>query len=216
MENFLHSIVQMIQQFGPKGVFLAGIIEQIVVPIPSPIVPMGGGFFLIPKNIPFLAALKSTLFKVAFPFSLGSTLGSTLVFLIAYKGLSALINKYEKFFGFGWEEVEKMKKKFFHGKPTDELLIYLLMTIPVVPSVLVSATCGALKINPLNFYFFTFLGLASRGIILGLLGWWVGEAYLQIASGVNKLENLVLIGVGAIVALLLLFGYLKREKILGK
>lgn len=215
MGNAVTWLTSFIQKFGPWGVFVAGIIEQIIVPIPSPMVPMGGGFFLIAKKIPFLNALVETFLKVALPFSLGSTLGATMVFLIALKGAMFIVDRFEKFFGFGQKDVEKFKKKYFKGS-ADELTIFALMAIPVVPSVLVSAVCGAIQIPALEFYLFTFLGLIVRGIVLGMLGWWFGEAYLQMAEGINKLESIFFIIIGVLVVGLLYLGYKNRDRILGR
>lgn len=216
MGSFLNSITQIVQNFGPKGIFLAGILEQIIVPIPSPLVPMSGGFFLITKELSFLVAFKKTILYVAVPFALGSTLGATAIFLIAFKGGIFLINKLEKFLDFNWEDVERMKKKFFKGSPTDEILIFLFMAIPVVPSVLVSAVCGAIRLPLGEFYLFTFLGLAVRGIILGLLGWWVGETYFMLASGINRAENIVFILLGIALFVILALGYKNRHRFLGE
>lgn len=215
MGNALAWVTSIIQRFGPLGVMTAGIIEQIIVPIPSPIVPMGGGFFLIKKGITLLEAFKEVVFKVAIPFSLGSTLGATMVFLITLKGAMYLIDRFEKFFGFGQKDVEKLKKKYFKGS-ADELTIFFLMAVPVIPSVLVSAVCGMIQIPPTEFYLFTFLGLAVRGIVLGMLGWWFGEAYAQMAEGVNKLESLFFILIGTLVVGLLYLGYKNRDRILGR
>lgn len=190
--------------------------EQIIVPIPSPVVPMGGGFFLVRKGALSLLVLKDVLLKVAIPFSLGSTLGATLVYLIAFKGAFFIINKFEKFFGFNWQDIENLKNKFFKGKATDELMIFVLMAIPVVPSVLVSAASGAIQIAPSEYYFYTFLGLAVRGIILGTLGWWFGEAYLKMAAGFNQAENYFFVAAGLLVIVLLFLGYKNREKFLGQ
>lgn len=216
IENLVQSTTTLIQHFGFWGVFIAGIIEQIIVPIPSPLVPMGGGFFLIPKNGFSLNLLKDILMKVAVPFSLGSTLGATAVFLIAYKGAYHLINRLESFLGFNWQDIENLKKKFFKSKPTDEIIIFSLMAIPVMPSVLVSATCGAIQIPLTQFYLYTFLGLVTRGIILGFLGWSFGETYTQAAQGFNKAENIVLFLVALGLLALLTYGYKKRDKFLGR
>ncbi|MCD6402299.1 LPXTG cell wall anchor domain-containing protein, partial [bacterium] len=62
------------------------------------------------------------------------------------------------------------------------------------------------------FYLFTFLGLLVRGILLGVLGWWAGEAYQEIAGGVNRIENIVFIILGLLALAALAFGYWKREK----
>jgi len=213
LENLINTTTQIIQRFGFWGVFAAGIIEQIIIPIPSPIVPMGGGFFLVTKEAFFWFVFKDIILKVAIPFSLGSTLGATMAFLIAYRGAFWLINRFENFFGFNWNDIQNLKKKFFKGKPTDELIIFTLMAIPVVPSVLVSATCGAIQIPLPEFYLYTFLGLATRGIILGFLGWLFGETYLSAAQGFNKAENIVLFLTSLILITLLVVGYKKRDKI---
>lgn len=216
LENLVNSTTQIIQRFGFWGVFGAGIIEQIIIPIPSPIVPMGGGFFLVRKEAFSWLVFKDIVLKVATPFSLGSTLGATMVFLIAYRGAFWLINRFENFFGFNWNDIQNLKKKFFKGKPTDELIIFTLMAIPVVPSVLVSATCGAIQIPITEFYLFTFLGLITRGIILGFLGWLFGETYLNAAQGFNKAESIILFLVGLAIVILLALGYKKRDNFLGR
>jgi len=216
MAEFLNTITQIIRHWGSGGVLVAGIVEQVIVPIPSPIVPMGGGFFLVEKQIGFFSAFKEVFFKVALPFSLGSTLGSTGVFLLAFFGGAFLINRFSKYIDLEWKEVEKFKDRFFHGKPTDELLIYLFMAIPVIPSSLISAVAGAIRIRPFDFYLFTFLGLLTRGVVLGALGWWAGEAYLEVAQGVDKIESLMFIILGLAVLILLAIGYWRRDKWLKK
>lgn len=209
-------ITGFIQKFGSWGVFFAGILEQIIVPIPSPIVPMGGGFFLVEKGISLALAIKTVIFKVAIPFSLGSTLGATFVFLVTFKGAIFIIDKLEKYLDFGWKDIEKVKKKFFRGSPIDEILIFLFMAIPVIPSSLISAVCGAIRIQPWDFYLFTFLGLAVRGVVLGVFGWWFGEAYIKVAEGVNQAESLIFILMGLLIAGLLFLGYKNRDKFLGR
>lgn len=216
MGNVLGATTSFIQKFGSWGVFFAGILEQIVVPIPSPIVPMGGGFFLVEKKIALIEAIKQVISRVAIPFSLGSTLGATMIFLITYKGAIFIVNKLEKYLDFGWKDIERIKKKFFRGSPLDEFLIFLFMAIPVIPSSLISAVCGAIRIKPVDFYLFTFLGLAVRGVILGVFGWWFGEAYLKMAEGVNRVESLIFLLMGVLIAGLLFFGYRNRDKFLGK
>ncbi|MBL7078092.1 VTT domain-containing protein [Candidatus Shapirobacteria bacterium] len=216
MSSFLSTVTGIIQKWGPWGVFGAGVVEQIIVPIPSPIVPMGGGFFLVEKNIALKKAIEQVFFKVALPFSLGSTLGSSLVFLLAFFGGAFLINKFQRYLEFDWKDIERFKKRFFKGKVTDELLIFVFMAIPIIPSSFISAVCGAIRIKMSDFYFFTFLGLLTRGLILGFFGWWAGEAYWEMAEGVNQIESLVFLFFGLLAFALLVWGYLKRDKWLKK
>ena len=216
MSSFLNAVTGIIQKWGSWGVFGAGVVEQIIVPIPSPIVPMGGGFFLVEKNIALKKAVEQVFFKVALPFSLGSTLGSSLVFLLAFFGGAFLINKFQKYLEFGWKDIERFKKRFFKGRAMDELLIFVFMAIPIIPSSFISAVCGAIRIKMSDFYLFTFLGLLTRGLILGFLGWWAGETYWEMAEGVNQIESLVFLFFGLLAFALLVWGYLKRDKWLKK
>ncbi|PIQ70017.1 hypothetical protein COS55_00430 [Candidatus Shapirobacteria bacterium CG03_land_8_20_14_0_80_40_19] len=181
-------IFEFIKQNGVKSVILGGLIEQVIVPIPSPLVPMVAGFLFVSPTIGFWSAARDIFLKAALPFAVGSTIGSTIVYLIAWHGGKWLIDKFSKWFSFKWEDVEKFQKRYFHGRKTDELLIFLFRAIPLIPSVLVSAACGAIRTKPPDFYFFTFLGLLIRGIILGFVGWQSGEALFKVSEGLDRWE----------------------------
>lgn len=199
-------------QSGFWALILAGIIEQVVVPIPSPLVPMLGGVLFVAKNLTGLSLLKTLFFRVALPFSIGSTLGSTLVYLIAWSGGKWLIDKFHRWLEFGWAEVEGLKMRYFSGKKTDELLIFLFRAIPVIPSVLISAVAGAMRLNPMGFYFFTWLGLLVRGLVLGWLGWESGEMVFQVSRGLDRWETMVTFLILLLSGGVLCWAYLRREK----
>lgn len=185
---FAEPVFAFIKQHGVGSVVIGGLIEQVIVPIPSPLVPMAAGFLFVSRQLPFAAAAKEIFIKAALPFAIGSTIGSTMVYLIAWFGGKWLIDKFAKWFSFKWEDVEKFQKRFFHGRWTDELLIFLFRAIPLIPSVLVSAACGAIRVKPAGFYPFTFLGLLVRGIILGFVGWQSGEALFKVSEGLDRWE----------------------------
>ncbi len=201
-------LIEAIRHNGSLSIFLGGIIEEIIVPIPSPLVSMAGGAFLIVQgeNI-FFALLR----RVALPFSLGATIGSSLVYLVAYFGGEFLVNKMKKYLGFSWKTVEKVRDKFIKGSG-DEIAITLLRVIPIVPVSLISAVCGAVQIGWKTFYFYTFLGLIGRSLILGFLGWQAGATFEALAAGIDKIESLVFVLLFILMAGLLGLGYLKRDK----
>lgn len=204
-------LIETIRHNGSLSIFLGGVIEEIFVPIPSPLVAMAGGAFLIDQG----EAVFPSLFRnVVLPFSLGATLGSYFVYLIAFWGGRLLIEKMKKYLGFGWEMVEKTRNRFIKGYH-DELAIFLLRAIPVVPVSLVSGVCGVVRINWREFAIFTFLGLIIRSFILGFLGWQAGAAYGTLVEGIDKIENLVFILLFLFLLVLLSFGYHKREKFFG-
>lgn len=213
MFDFTKIIFEAIKTHGITSIIIAGLIEQVVVPIPSPLVPMAAGFLFVPKEfLGVLPLLKEILFKAAIPFSIGSTIGSTMVYLIAWFGGKWLIEKFHKWFDFEWHDIERIKEKYFHGKFTDELLIFVFRAIPVVPSSLISAVCGAIRIRPFDFYFFTWLGLLVRGMLLGWLGWQSGEALFAVSKGLDRWEMILSMVILGVAGLLLLWAYSKRKK----
>jgi len=202
-------LIERIQTNGVLSIFIGGIIEEIFVPIPSPLVSMAGGAFLLNQSEGSI--LFALLKKVVLPFSLGATLGSYFVYLLAFFGGRFLIEKMEKYLGFNWQMVEKTKNKFIKGYQ-DELAIFMLRAIPVFPVSLVSGVCGIVRINWKEFTLFTFLGLMVRSLILGFLGWQAGEAYETMVHGIDRIENLVFILLTIFGFAFLGFLYYKREK----
>jgi len=215
--NLTTLVFGFIKTHGALSVIFGGLVEQIIVPIPSPIIPMAAGFLFVPKEIAgFFSIFKSIFFKAALPFAIGSTLGSTMVYLIAWFGGKWLIDKFHKWLEIDWDDIEAIKRKYFKGTIMDEVVIFLSRAIPIVPSVLFSAACGAIRIPPWRFYILTAAGLLVRGLLLGWLGWQSGEALFKISAGLDKWEMVLSILLVLIAFGLLAFGYSKRKKWLAK
>lgn len=207
-----NAIFEAIQAGGVWSVILAGLVEQVVVPIPSPIIPMAAGFLFVPAGAEgFLFILKGLTLKAALPFAVGSTIGSTMVYGMAWHGGQFLINKLENWLEVTWEDVEAIKARYFNETSADELVIFLSRAIPIIPSVLFSAACGAIRIRPWKFYLYTALGLFVRGILLGWLGWQSGEAIFAVSEGIDRWETVFTIGILVISFVFLVWAYLKRK-----
>lgn len=208
-----NAIFEFIRQYGVKSVVLGGLIEQVIVPIPSPLVPMAAGFLFVDQALSsYLVIFRELLLKAALPFAIGSTIGSTMVYLVAWYGGKWLIDKFHRWLGFDWEDIEGIQKKYFKGKSTDELLIFVFRAIPMVPSSLISAVSGAVRIKPAGFYFYTFLGLLVRGIVLGFIGWQSGEAIFNISNGLDKTEMIISVFLLLMFITIFFFAYAKRKK----
>ena len=213
MLGVIDKIFASIRSYGSVSVFLGGIVEEIIVPIPSPLISMGAGYFLIEPNLALGKALLKIVSLVSLPFSLGATFGSLLAYGISFLGGKPLIERIGKFFDLSWKEIEKAEKRFTKGKK-DEFLIFILRAIPVVPVSLISATCGFLRIPLGEFLLFTLLGIVVHSFILAFLGWQVGELYHNLAYGLDRVENIVSIIFLSLAAAFLGLLYLKREKFL--
>jgi membrane protein DedA with SNARE-associated domain len=212
MTQILQMVLDMVKTHGGLSMFLGGVIEQIIVPIPSPIITMSGGAFLVSPNVPFFQAIWEIISKVSLPYSIGAVIGTSMVFLIAYFGGRPLIDKFGKYVGIKWSLIEKIKIDF-QKSISDELFIFIAVIIPVVPVSLISGFCGAFRIKPAKFYPIMFISLIIRSIILGFIGFQMGEAFMGLATGLDKVESFLTV-IGAV--LILGFLFLKREKYLKK
>lgn len=212
MTEILNSLLALVKTHGPLSMFIGGLVEQIIVPIPSPIITMSGGVFLVSKQGNFFSILWQIITRVSLPYSIGAVIGTGLVFFIAYYGGRPLLDKFGKYIGISWKLIEKVRADF-QKTIADELFILIAVCIPVVPVSLISAFSGAFRFKPAKFFSIMFLALIIRAIILGFIGFNLGEAFTGIAHGMDKIES-VLTVVGAF--LILGFLYLKREKWLKK
>ncbi len=212
MTQILNYIIDLIKVNGTLAMLLGGFTEQIIVPIPSPIISMAGGAFLINHDFFSFNTLWDIFIRVSLPYSIAATIGTSMVFLIAYFGGQPLIDRFGKYIGVSWKLIEKIRTDF-QKTIRDEVFILISCSIPVVPVSLISAFCGAFRVKPIKFYLMVFLALLFRSTLLGFIGYQMGEAFIGLAHGLDKIESLLTV-VGA--GLILGFLFLKREKWLKK
>ena len=213
LESSVHFLQTNILPWGWIGVFAASVLEEVVAPIPSALVMMMSGFIFVTGEFS-VATISTLFFKVALPGALGVTIGSYAVYFVARYGGHFLIEKYGKYLGLFWSDVEKLKSKLT-GTRKDEGIIVIARILPFVPSIAVSAFCGILEMGLVKYFVITFIGTFIRGFILGVIGWQVGNVYEQYASTISSIENIVLISTILIVVVFIVIKYkgkLSREK----
>lgn len=211
MEALLTGILDRIREWGWKGVLAGVLVEEVVVPIPSPMILMGAGFLLVPASSTIPEGLKIISMTITVPAAFGSMVGSFFVYSFAYYGGKPLILRMEKYLDISWDALQRMEDRLTRTKRTGWLIV-LLRTIPVIPVSLVSAACGVLRIPARTFAFFTFLGAVPRCFMLGFLGWKVGSAYRRVAEGLNSAEDVVAVLIALSLLGVLAFLYSRRKK----
>ena len=191
-------IMELMRAHGQFSVFIGVMIEQIIVPIPSPLIIMGAGAILIPAELSIPNAFLQILWIIVLPGSIASTLGSYIGYLISLYGGKALVDRLQRFLDVDWQEIENLEKRF-KGKK-EALSIFFSRAIPVFPISLVSIFAGLLRIPIRPFTFYTFLGSIFRCFFLGFFGWWIGATYERVATRLDSVETIVsivmLIGMG--------------------
>ena len=210
ISEITHWIMESMKAHGQLSVFIGVMIEQIIVPIPSPLIIMGAGAILISPDLSIPGAFLQILWIIVTPGAIASTLGSYIGYLISFYGGKALVTRLQRFLDVDWEEIGNLEKRFqrFQGRK-EALSIFLSRAIPVFPISLVSIFAGLLRVPIKSFTLYTFLGSVFRCLFLGFFGWWIGATYEKVATRLDSVETIIsvlmLIGMGAV------FWYLYRK-----
>jgi membrane protein DedA with SNARE-associated domain len=194
--------MESIRSHGAWSVFIGVIIESVIVPIPSPLIIMGAGFVLISPQFSFFEALVPILLQIVLPGSVASTLGAYIGYGIGYFGGKTLVDRWKRFLGFNWSDVEALERRFQGGRVNTT--IFFLRALPIFPLSVISAAAGLLRLPLQQFSIWTFYGAIPRCLLLGYLGWGLGETYQGFAKGLDRAEGvvsaiLILTVIGAIV-----------------
>ncbi len=209
IEELVNYILELIRNTGSWGVVLGVFIESVLAPIPSPIIIMGAGFILLPGDFSFIQILPDLLLLITIPGAIATTIGSYIGYGIGYYGGKPLINKFEWLLGVSFEELEKGVSLLSKG-PGDEATIFFFRALPIFPLSVFSAVAGLTRISWQKFTVFTFLGALVRVFVLGVIGWFMGNAYTMVAEQVELMEK---IGTVILIGLIIIgFFYLYRKK----
>ncbi|MDP3622443.1 MAG: VTT domain-containing protein [Methanobacteriaceae archaeon] len=202
-------IQNFIINYGSSGIFLASILEQIIAPIPSTAVIMGSSFVIMGNSPVSLFSLEKLFLFIALPVAFGVTIGALIIYGVVYKIGKPFVDKWGKFFGLSWEEIEKTEEKY---SKSNSLLLFLFITwaVPIFPSVVISAFCGFIKFDIKKYIYVTFLGTLVKAFVLGFVAWQFGSLYSSLGPKMGISEDLVLIGL--IIALIVIIIYKKRKK----
>ena len=202
--------MELMRAHGQLSVFIGVMIEQVIVPIPSPLIIMGAGAILIPAELSIPNAFLQILWIIVLPGSIASTLGSCIGYLISLYGGKALVVRLHRFLDVDWQEIENLEKRF-KGKK-EALSIFFSRAIPVFPISLVSIFAGLLRIPIRPFTFYTFLGSIFRCFFLGFFGWWVGTTYDKVATRLDSVETIVSIAMSIGMGLAFTYLYYKFRR----
>lgn len=178
-------------------VLIGSFIEEVLSPIPSFVVMIPAGAAAQVQGVPlwYLAVLGLL-------GGIGRMLGSMVLYVLADKAEDWLLGNGRRFFGFSHKQMERLGTRF-SGRPRDFTVLFLLNAVPVLPTALLSLTCGFVKINFRMFVVATFLGATVNAIFY--MG--IGYAGLQAAEQLRNLELTFQIA-AAVIAIALLGWYL--------
>lgn len=188
----------------PWFALLGSFVEEIIAPIPSPLVMMLAGSIAASKDHGFIYMGVVVLIATA-----SKTIASYLMYLLADKAEDVVLQRFGRFLGISHKQVESIGQHLNKGR-RDAVVLALLRAVPIIPTSPVSIICGMIKLNVRTYITSTFIGTFIRNVF-----------YLAVSyTGVNameaiitKLDNLEMIGYVIVLLIVVgIIGYLYYQR----
>ena len=200
-------LIALIKMHSSLAVFFGVLVEEIIIPIPSPLILMAAGFLLIEPSATLFQAASQAFFIIVIPAAIAGTIGSFFPYYIGHyvrKG-----KRWQNYVGIKQHHMRYLEKKM---EKNSFAYIVLSRVIIVIPMSFVSFVAGFLQISKRKFAIATFLGSIPRAFLLSLLGWYFGNTFIAVAEGISLVENTILLVIVFLIAFFLIKNVRKRVK----
>jgi membrane protein DedA with SNARE-associated domain len=198
--NIIEKLITFLEQLAEHVpvelfAFFGSIIEELIAPIPSPVVMTLSGTMVEANGSAFWY-----LFVVALIAAAGKTLGSIILFVIADKAENIILTRVGKYIGVTHKQVEQIGERF-QGTPRDYLTLLAIRSTPIIPSAPISLICGLIGMQKRLFITSTFFGTIVRDFVYLYIGFTGAGAATEIIDGIEGASSIVtivlaLIGMG--------------------
>lgn len=206
IEMFLRELAGLL----PLEIFviIGSLVEEIIAPIPSPLVSMtAGGSALLQERIwvsiiwlALLAGAAKTVVCFGF-YWLGDKAEDWL-----------LRGRLGKWLGVSHQEVEALGAHF-RGTRRDGWVLLLIRAIPFMPTTPVSLLAGIIKLDWRNYLWGTFIGLIIRSLFFLTIGYTGAASYEAITSGIYNLQTGAEVLIAASLIGILVYLYRRRKRL---
>ncbi len=201
--EYLHTLSQAMPL--PLFISIGAAIEEIIAPIPSPLVMTLGGSLAAASGLHWLS-----LVYLAVIGSFAKTIASYLVYVVSDKAEDLVLGKFGRFLGVTHKEVEKLGSQLSGGWK-DDLVMFALRAIPIIPTAPVSIISGLLKVNLITFFWTTFVGYTIRNYFYLYLGATSIGALESLNEGLDSVEKIGYLIIFALLVGLTIFFYKQRQ-----
>jgi len=195
--NFISDTITLIETWlqtsanaMPLEVFAAvgSLVEEIIAPIPSPLVMTLTGSILQSQGKTFVYGLFIALIASVF-----KTIAQVGFYYLADKTEDIASSKFGKFFKFSHKDIENVGKHF-KGGFRDEIIIVLGRALPILPSAVISVAAGFIKIDMFKYIRASLVGNYIRSLFFMCFGYYSIASYESINKGYSTVEDMLRIG----------------------
>lgn len=192
-------ILNIISSFGYFGMFIAMILEAVIIIIPSEVILATGGILAANNIFSFLGAFITGL--------LGSVFCAIAIYLMGYYGGRPFIEKYGKYFFMKKEDIEKSDKWFSKYGMKAALFGRCL---PIIRT-FISLPIGIARLNFKKFVIYTTIGSIPWTLAFVSAGYLLGDNWEIVSSYIDILKLPIIICIIIFIAIYIFKRILKNK-----
>lgn len=170
-------VANLIGDYGYIGMFLAMVLEAVIIIIPSEAILATGGILASKKIFTFWGAFLTGL--------LGSVFCAIAIYVMGYFGGKAFVKKYGKYFFMKEEDLEKSDSWF---NKYGLLAALIGRNFPIVRT-LISLPIGIMHLSFTKFLIYTTIGSIPWTLAFVYFGYSLGNNWIIINSYISKLKT---------------------------
>ena len=209
LSDIIAWILALIKTHSSLAVFFGVLAEEIIIPIPSPLVLMGAGFILLDSSLTLTQAISQSVFIIVIPAAIAGTIGSFFPYYIGHFARRKSTR---------WQDYVGIKKhhiKYLEKRMEKNSFIYIVLSraVIIIPMSFVSFVAGFLQLPKKKFAIATFIGSIPRALLLAILGWYFGNTFFSVAESLSLVENTILLLIVFVIAFFLAKNIRKRIRI---
>ena len=169
-------LLNAISEYGYFGMFLAMILEAVIIVIPSELILATGGILASQRIFSFWGALLTGV--------IGSVFCAVIIYLMGYFGGRPFIDKYGKYFFMKKEDIEKAEAWF---QKYGMLASFIGRNFPIVRT-FISLPIGMMRLNFWPFVLYTTLGSIPWTFAFVYVGYSLGNNWVILQEYTSRLK----------------------------
>ncbi|AWI07589.1 DedA family protein [Clostridium drakei] len=170
IESLINAVIFVLDKLGYVGIFFGMALESACIPIPSEAILPFGGYLSFTGRLNLIAMILIG--------TIGGTVGSIGAYYLGKLGGRPLVEKYADKLKISKSKIEKSDEYF---NKYGEKIVFFSRLLPIIRT-FISLPAGISKMEFKKFTIYTFLGSLIWSVLLGYIGYKMGENWIMIRS----------------------------------